>query len=72
MYQYWHRIFFEMREISKILMNLRFTSISVTDEDTKAEDVPINSKPAGEDNIIHVQQVQKVQESMGWPSIMWG
>ena len=40
-------------------------------DDTKAEGVPIDSESEGKGDVIHVQQVQRVQEPMGGPSIMW-
>ena len=38
---------------------------------TKAEDVLIESEPEDEDDVIHVQQVWRVQEPVELPMVMW-
>ena len=40
-------------------------------DNSEAENVPMDSEPEGEDDVIHVQQLQRVQYTMGWPTIMW-
>ena len=44
---------------------------AVIGDNTKIEDMPTDSKSESEDDVIHVQQVQRVQEPMGWSNIMW-
>ena len=42
----------------------------VIGDDIKASDVSIDSQSEAEDNVIHGQQVQRVQEPMGYPHFM--
>ena len=34
-------------------------------------DVPIDFEPEEVDDVIHLQHVQRMQEPIGWPRVMW-